>query len=200
MGNRFSTEYSKRRNDELLLLASDRTSLTAEAAMALDAELQCRGLSHSDRVKHQKLVKRYEQRESRGRRRKLFGTRANRPGWIEFLMFWLAVGVISFIYVALPSRYQLKHDWQEAAINVMFATVAIIIVGKSWWRRIGFWVSLFISSSIHLFIVHSWMQQAGNLNRGQGKLAVLLGFVLFFALYGFVWLLRRNFYGTRRDL
>jgi hypothetical protein len=33
----------------------------------------------------------------------------------------------------------------------------------------------------------------------QGKLAVLLGFVLFFAVYGFVWLLRRNFYGTEAN-
>jgi hypothetical protein len=52
-----------------------------------------------------------------------------------------------------------------------------------------------VSSAIHMFIVHAWIQRIGNLSRGSGKLAILLGCVLFFAVYGFVWLLRRNFYG-----
>jgi len=50
-----------------------------------------------------------------------------------------------------------------------------------------------------LFFVHAWIQWVRNLSRGQGKLAILLGFVLFFAVYGFVWLLRRNFYGTEAN-
>ena len=59
----------------------------------------------------------------------------------------------------------------------------------------GFWISLALSSAIHMFVVHAWTQRVGNLSRGWGKLAILLGCVLFFAVYGFVWLLRRNFYG-----
>jgi hypothetical protein len=46
-----------------------------------------------------------------------------------------------------------------------------------------------------MFIVHAWILRVGKFSRGQGKLAILLGCVLFFAIYGFVWLLRRNFYG-----
>ena len=45
-----------------------------------------------------------------------------------------------------------------------------------------------------MLVVHAWVQRAGNLSDGQGKLAILLGFVLFFAIYGFVWLLRPNIY------
>jgi uncharacterized membrane protein YraQ (UPF0718 family) len=56
-------------------------------------------------------------------------------------------------------------------------------------------MSLAISSAIHLFVVHAWIQRAGNLSSGQGKLAVLLGFVLFFAASALVGALRRNFYG-----
>jgi hypothetical protein len=52
MLNDFFTEYSERSDDELLLLASDRASLTTEAATALDAELCRRHLTehaaHSD--------------------------------------------------------------------------------------------------------------------------------------------------------
>jgi hypothetical protein len=61
----FSTEYGQRNDDELLHLASERHSLTAEAATALDAELHRRNLTESDRVEHQRFVKRQEQRESR---------------------------------------------------------------------------------------------------------------------------------------
>jgi len=66
----FSAEYSERSDDEILLLASDRDSLTGEAATALDAELRRRNLTQSDQVKYQQFVKRNEQREARRRRRR----------------------------------------------------------------------------------------------------------------------------------
>ena len=196
MLNDFSTEYSERSDDELLLLASDRASLTTEAAGALDAELRRRNLTESDQVKHQQFVKRNEQREAKKRRRKIFGTRRDRGAWLDLLWAILAMALISYTYLALPSRYHMKPDWQEAAVHMMFASVFIAVVGRSWWRKIGFWMSLILSSSIHLFVVNAWIQRVGNLSRGPGKLAILLGFVLFFAVYGFVWLLRRNFYGA----
>jgi hypothetical protein len=196
MLNDFSAEYFERSDDELLLLASDRASLTTEAAAALDAELRRRNLTESDQVKHQQFVKRNEQREARRRRRKIFGTRSDRSQWVDVFWTLLAIALILFTYLALPSRYHMKPDWQEAAVHVMFASVFIAVIGSSWRRKIGFWMSLLLSSAIHIFVVHAWIQRVGNLSRGQGKLAILLGFVLFFAVYGFVWLLRRNFYGT----
>jgi hypothetical protein len=196
MINDFSTEYSERSDDELLLLASDRASLTTEAAAALDAELRRRNLTESDQIKHQQFIKRNEQREARRRSRKIFGTRSDRSKWVDVFWTLLAIALISFTYLALPSRYHMRPDWQEAAVHVMFASVFIVVVGSSWWRKIGFWMSLLLSSAIHIFVVHAWIQRVGNLTRGQGKLAILLGFVLFLAVYGFVWLLRRNFYGT----
>lgn len=74
MLNKFSIEYSERSDDELLELASDRVSLTTEAAAALDAELRRRNLTESDQAKHQHFVKRNEQRDATRRRRKIFGT------------------------------------------------------------------------------------------------------------------------------
>src|SRR5215469_12025956 len=56
----FSKEYSDRTDDELLHLATQRHALTPEAVAALDAELRRRNLSESDRVEHQKFVKRQE--------------------------------------------------------------------------------------------------------------------------------------------
>ncbi len=192
----FSTEYSERSEDELLRLASDRASLTTEAVGALDAELRRRGLTESDQVKHQQFVKRTEQREAKKRCRKEFGSRRDRGAWLDLFWAMLAMALISFTYFSLPSRYRMTPDWQEAAADVMFSSVLIAVVGRSWWRRLGFWMSLILSSAIHFFIVHAWIQRVRNFSRGQGKLAILLGLVLFFAVYGFVGLLRRNFDGT----
>jgi len=88
----------------------------------------------------------------------------------------------------------MKPVWQEAAVHAMFASVAIAVFGRPWWREIGFWISLVLSSGVHVVIVHSWVQRVGRLSRGQGKLAVLLGFGLFIAVYGLFILLQWNLY------
>ena len=191
----FSNEYSERSDDELLLLASDRASLTTEAAVALDAELRRRNLTESDQAKHQQFVKRNEQRELRRRRRKIMGTWRDRRSWVDLFWGLRAIALILCTYLTLPSRYHLKPDWQGPAVDVMFASVFIAVASSVLWRKIAFWMSLAISSAIHLFVVHAWIQRAGNLSSGQERLAVLLGFVLFFAAYAFVWALRRNFFG-----
>lgn len=195
MSNDFSTEYSERGDDELLLLASDPSALTTEAAAALDAELRRRNLTESDQAKYQQFVKRNDQRAANRQRRKILGTRRDRRSWVDVFWALIAMALISFTYLALPSRYHMKPDWQEAAVDVMFASVFIAVSSDVWRRKIGFWMSLAISSAIHLVVVHAWTQRVGNFSRGQGKLAILLGFVLFFAVYGVVWMLRRNFYG-----
>jgi hypothetical protein len=189
----FSNEYSQRSDDELLHLATQRHSLTMEAAAALDAELRRRNLAESDRVEHQKFVKRQERREVRGRHRKLFGKR--QFSWLELLSAFVAMAVIACVYLALPKRYHLKPDWEEAAVCVMIASVIVTAGWRSLWRDIAFWMALILSSAIQLTIVHAWVQRAGELSRGAGKLATLLGFVFFIAVYGCIRLLRRNFYG-----
>jgi hypothetical protein len=117
----FSAEYSQRSDDELLQVATQRRYLTNEAATALDAELRRRNLTESDRVEHQKFVKRQERREFTGRRRKIFGKR--QFSWLELISTFVAMGVIAWAYFALPKRYHLKPDWEEAAICVMIASV-----------------------------------------------------------------------------
>ena len=105
------------------------------------------------------------------------------------------MAVIACAYFALPKQYHLKPDWEEAAVCVMIASVIVIVGWRSLWRDIAFWVALILSSAIQLTVAHAWVQRAGELSRGAGKLATFLGFVLFFAIYGCIRLLRRNFYG-----
>src|SRR5215469_14639159 len=126
----FSTEYRQRSDDELLELATQRHSLAIEAAAALDAELRRRNLTESDRVEHQKFVKRQEWQEFRGRRRrKIFGKR--QFSWLELLSAFVAVGVIGGAYFALPKRYHLTPDWEEAAVCVMIASVVLLVGWRS---------------------------------------------------------------------
>jgi len=195
----FSAEYAERSDDELLELASDPSSLTSEAAAALDEELHRRNLTASDRAKHQQFVSRKKRRETTRRRRKMLGARRDVSTWVDVFWTLLAIALISSAYVALPNRYHMKPDWQEAALHVMFVSVFIAVIGRSLWRKLAFWMSLILSSAIHMVVVHAWIQRVGDLSRGQGKLAILLGLVLFFVIYGFIWLLRRNFYGDAPD-
>ena len=189
----FSIEYSQRSDDELLHLATQRHSLTAEAAAALDAELRRRNLTESDRVEHQKFEKRQERREFTNRRRKVLGKR--QFSWLELLSAFAVMAVIACAYFALPKRYHLKPDWEETAVCVTIASVTVIVGWRSLWRDIAFWMALILSSATQLVVVHAWVQRAGKLSRGAGKLATVFGFLLFFVIYGCIKLLRRNFYG-----
>lgn len=194
----FSTEYSQRSDDELLHLATQRHYMTAEAVAALDGELRRRNLTESDRVEHQKFEKRQERRE--GRRETNLRRRWGRLGlkwqlkWREILELLAVMAVILVAYFALPSRYNLNPDWQEAAIIVMLTSVGLAFIVRSW-RNIAFWISLGVSSAIHLIVVHAWTRQTPDLSRAEARIAFFLGFVLFLVVYGAVRLLRRVFHG-----
>jgi hypothetical protein len=168
MQHNFSTEYSGRSDDELLRLASDRASLTTEAATALEAELVRRDLTESDQIRYQQSVTRHEHHDAKRRRLKIFRTLRVRD-WGYVFRLLVVIALISFAYSALPSRYQMKPDWQAAAENVMFASVAIAVSGGFRLRKIAFWISLVISSAIHLLVVHAWIQRVGNLGRGMNS-------------------------------
>ena len=193
----FAAEYSRRSDGELLHLASARHSLLPEAAAALDSELRRRHLTESDRIEHQKSVKRQERRESRRqtklrRRWEGLGLKWQLNGR-EILELLGVMAVIVVAYFALPSSYHLSPDWQEAAVIVMLTSVGLAFIVRSW-RNIAFWISLAISSVLHLFVVHAWTRQNSDFSRAQAKGAAFVGFVLFLIVYGAGRLLRRMFY------
>jgi hypothetical protein len=189
----FSAEYSQRSSDELLHLASARHSLTTDAAAALDVELRRRNLTESDRVEHQKFVKRQERREGRKRRWKIPGLK-DQLTWRDILGAFAAMALISVTYFALPSRYHVKPDWQEAAVIVMITSVMVVFAASSW-RKAAFWISLGISSAIQLVVVHVVTRRVPSLSRNQGRGAAFLGLVLFLGVYAAVRFLQRMLYG-----
>lgn len=196
----FSCQYAELSNEELLQVASDRASLTDEAVASLDAEMRQRKLTHDDITKHECFVKQSARREAKKTRRKLFGSRQSKESWVDgvVIAFWslLAVCLIASTYAALPQRYHFSPDWQPAAENVLFATVFILVTGGSWRKKIAFWMSLLISSTLHAVLLHRWVIRGGTLGGRQvGQVAVLLGIILFFVVYGCGFVLRRKLYG-----
>lgn len=194
----FATEYSSRSDGELLHLASAGHSLVPEAAAALNSELRRRNLTEADRIEHQKFVKRQERREVRRetklrRRWEGLGLKWQLNGR-EILEMLAVMAVIVVAYFALPSRYHLNPDWQEAAVIVTLTSAGLAFIVRSW-RNIVFWISLAISSAIHLVVVHAWTRHTPDLGRGEARIAFFLGFVLFLIVYGAARLLRRVFHG-----
>jgi hypothetical protein len=196
MLDKFSTEYAHRTDHELLHFASDRDSLTMEAASALDAELQRRNLTEADLVRHQEFVARVEKRDALRRRQKIFGKPKRDPfPWFEMFCVVVVMAFIWIIYAALPDRFHMSADWEKSMPEVMFASVATAGFGNPWWRKITFWMSWAISSAINLVIAHAWLQRVGKFSRWQGDIVVLLGFVLFFFIFALVSFLRRSLLG-----
>lgn len=189
----FSVEYSQMSDDELLHLATQRHSLRAEAAATLDAELCRRNLTESDRVEYQKFTKRQEQREGRRQHRKIPGLKRQLTGR-DILEAFAAVALISFIYIILPSRFHLRPDWEEAALVVMVTSVMVAFSAISW-RKIAFWISLGISSAIHIVLLHAVTQRVPILNRGATRGAAVLGILLFLGVYSLIRRVQRMFDG-----
>lgn len=199
-------QYANLSDDELLRLASQRSSLTDEAKVALDAEMRGRNLTAADIKTHTRFVKKSELHETRRRSRKLFGTRVPQKSGVEILvgLFWMAVAIslILYGYFALPARYRFPDDWQEPARCAMFNSVLLAVwFFRDWGRRFGFWVSLLISSTVQALIVHAWIVHVGAdmlwRHRNYGRAASLLGLILFFVVYGGGTLLRRKFFGLK---
>ena len=156
----------------------------------MEAELSRRNLSQSEQAKYQRFVHRMEHRQFRTRRRKIFGK--GQLSWRELLSYFGLVGLAFLVYFALPSRYRVKPDWQEAAVCTMLASLMVVVGWRHLWRDITYWIALVLSSSVQLVVVHACTKRVGELNHSAGKGATLLGFLLFIAVFGGVHLVRRK--------
>lgn len=188
----FFLEYGRQSDDELLELASHRHSLTQEAITALDCELRRRNLTESDRLDHQRFVKQQERREAKQHRRRSIAPLKYQMSWRDLLYGFGSIALVCIAYIAIPDRYHLTPEWQDSAFIVMLATIFVVVATRQiFWRSAAFWISIAISSVLHLAIVHAWTHRVGNLSRGEGKAAAFLGFLLFLAVYWTIRLLRR---------
>jgi hypothetical protein len=204
--NTYLIEYGKKNDEELLRLACDRASLIDEAAAALDLELSRRNLTEADRHRYDRDRRRQRSLESKRVLRRTLGTRRGREQWFNDLVLALvALFVTSLIaagYQSLPGEYRLKATWQTAATDMLFTSVSVVVFGFSLWRRLGFWLSLTVSSALHVGLVHAWVVSGGYVDapgpNSSGKLAILLGLLLFAVIYVGGTLVARKLRGERQ--
>ncbi|MGA8617747.1 MAG: hypothetical protein WB660_04415, partial [Candidatus Sulfotelmatobacter sp.] len=70
----------------------------------------------------------------------------------------------------------------------MMTSILIAIAIRGVFRRnFAFWMSLVISSAIHLVVVHAWTQQVPILSRGVGKLVHRPDSYLFYYEFRLQW-------------
>ena len=198
MPNDFSAEYSERSDDELLHLASERHSLTAEATAALDAELRRRNLTESDRLEHQRTVKRYEQREARKHRRYIessFLVRFKLPQALAGLIMLAVLWAMSH----LPVRYQEKWG-QTIYTTVAFVVIAILSSPKTYFRRCGItslsWAAL-LASAFACAVASQLSLTIGKTGQWSTS-GMLVGWAAFCATYLGLWICYQIYWRKRR--
>jgi hypothetical protein len=115
--------------------------------------------------------------------------------WAFSLMGLLLLTYFLLPYFAISSRNHSEAGWVDATLFVILASVLIVVATRTVFLRDPvFWMSLVISAALHLLAVHAWSQRVQGFRNGAGKIAVLLGPVLFFAVYRSVRLLQPRFY------
>jgi len=183
----FSTEYSRRTDDELLRLALERDALTDEAAEALEVELQRRNLTESDRIEYQKFAKLQERLERRNQHRRNSGTFVDRESLLNKAVAAAFGAGIFFTYRAIPAHYQLSPGWEQAAANVLAAaTVIVYMMGQ--WRKVLFWRMLTVSSTIQLLVLRIFAERLSKFEYGPSAVSILIGLIIFFVVYAIVWM------------
>jgi len=157
MLNDFSIEYSDRSDDELLLLACDRDSLTAEAGAALDAELHRRNLTVSDQVKYQDFVKRNEGREVRTRlfRTTSFQTNWNRLRVISNVVLDTLIAVLGSAALESSIPRLVPHSgaqviWRAWIMSIVIASLLGVLATRYRASKTGVWAWL-IPAGVFVF-------------------------------------------------
>jgi hypothetical protein len=143
--------------------------LTTEAATALDAELRRRNLTESDRVEHQKFVKRQERRESGG-------FQLESAPMLRALKFCCAL-LLNFLFAvvgtamldtelrrAIPPYTITAIVWKEITLSVLCATFLGFSVGSLEWRGWRNTAAKWVWVLAVLWFVFGYLKITGNTN------------------------------------
>jgi hypothetical protein len=175
-------EYASLNDEELLHIAGDRRNLRTEAALAIDIELERRGLTLKQVRTKKRDVLRSEIEEARAHqpkrsKSKYFVARLNLGEYFIGLM-----GFVLLMILTLRS-HRIREDWKEPLLFVYIGTLIAYVAVQPWVRKtFSFWVSLTVAT-IPQFVVGHWLTvyhpsftRSGF--KGQGFLSMLAGAVI----------------------
>jgi hypothetical protein len=173
-------------DDELLHIAGDRKDLLKEAAVALDAEMARRGLTHEQARSRKKERLRLDIEEAGAHHQK-----RNKSKYLVAQMNLRAyfIGLAGFLVLMITlGNYRVPDEWVWPIIAVYLGTLIACLAVQPWVRRtLSFWFSLAVSCVAQFFVAH-WLAvyhptRSGSGLKGAGILSMLSGYLLGGALF-----------------
>jgi len=182
LNTKFHERYASLSDEELLQIAGDRRDLVEEAAVALDAEMAQRGLTHAQARAKKRDGLRLEIKEARAHHPK-----RNKSKYFEAQLnlraFFLGlVGLVLLMFFTL-GHHHVPDEWSFPLFVVYLGILMACLAVQPWVRRtLSFWLSLAISC-LPQFVISHWLNvyhPAHSLGETKGSafLSLLVGYLL----------------------
>jgi cation transport ATPase len=152
----FHERYAGLSDQELLHIAGDRKDLLEEAAVALDAEMARRDLTHKQarakkRDKLRAHIKEARTHHPKRNKSKYFVAQMNLRAYFIGL-----VGLVLLMFFTLGHRH-VSEEWSWPLFVVYVGVLIACLVVQPWVRRtLSFWLSLAVSC-VPQFVVAHWL-------------------------------------------
>jgi hypothetical protein len=182
----FHERYASLSDAELLHIAGDRRDLLEEAAVALDAEMTRRGLTHKQARARKRENLRLDIEELRAHRRKLSQSKYL-AAQMNLRAFFIGLAA-PLVAVLIFGRHHLPEEWAWPLFVVYLGALIACSAVQPWVRHtLSFWFSLVVSS-VPEFVVARWLAVYHPTNSSSGAkgalfLCLLAGYLLGGALF-----------------
>lgn len=187
MDTSFHERYASLTDGELLHIAGDRRDLLPEAAVALDAEMARRGLTHEQVRAKKRDELRFDIKEARvhnpkRRKSKYFVAHMNLRAYFIGL-----AGAVLLMVVTL-GHHRVRDEWSWPLFVVYISAFIACLAVQPWVRRtVDFWLCLAISF-VPQFAVAHWLAvyhpaHSNSGAKGSAFLSMLAGYLLGGALF-----------------
>jgi hypothetical protein len=173
-------------DDKLLHIAGDRKDLLQEAAVALDAEMARRGLTHEQARSRKKERLRLDIEEAGAHHQK-----RNESKYFVAQMNLGAcfIGVAGLLVLMITlGNYRVRDEWMWPIIVVYLGALLACLAVQEWVRQtLSFWFSLALSCVLQFLVAH-WLSvyhpsRSGSGLKGSAILSLLPGYLLGGALF-----------------
>jgi hypothetical protein len=183
----FQERYASLSDEELLHIAGDRRDLLEEAAIALDAEMARRGLTHEQARAKKRDGLRHDIKEARAHRQnrnksKYFVTQVN------LRAYFIGLAGLVILMILTPSNHRTRDEWSFPSFVVYISALIACLAVQPWVRRTtSFWFCLVISF-VPQFVVARWLSvyhpsHSLSGTKGSAFLSMFAGYSLGGALF-----------------
>ena len=178
----FGERYATLSDEELLHIAGDRRDLLPEAAVALDAEMARRRLTHEHARAKKREELRFDIKEAREHHPK-----RNKSKYfvaqINLRAYFIGLAGLVVLMVVTLGHHRIPEEWLWPLFVVYVSALIACLAVQPWVRRtVDFWLCLAISF-VPQFMVAHWLAvyhpaRSNGGAKGSAVLSMLAGYVL----------------------